>query len=269
MTRKTALYNIIACTAIILAACGCKDTNKPADTPQEDLKAKSMLEGIWIDADEETVVFKIKGDTVYYPDSTSQPVKFQIIQDTMILLGNNASKYPIVRQEAHIFEFKNQSNDIIKLVKSENPYDSLQFVRRSPVTLNQGKTIKADTIVIYGENKYHSYVQVNPTTYKVYRSFYNAEGMEVENIYYDNIIHVSIFKGANRIFSKDFRKADFNKAVPDNMLKQCVLSNIKLTTVGKDGFHYQTQLAIPDSPSSFIVELIISYDGKTDVRLFK
>ena len=123
MTRKTALYNIIACTAIILAAWGCKDTNKPADTPQEDLKAKSMLEGIWIDADEETVVFKIKGDTVYYPDSTSQPVKFQIIQDTMILLGNNASKYPIVSQEDHIFEFKNQSKDIIKLVKSENLND--------------------------------------------------------------------------------------------------------------------------------------------------
>lgn len=214
-------------------------------------------------------MFKIHGDTIYYPDSTSQPVKFQIIQDTMVLLGNNASKYPIVRQEAHIFEFKNQSNDIIKLVKSENPYDSLQFVHSSPITLNQGKTIKTDTVVTYEDTKYHSYVQVNPTTYKVYRSFYNAEGMEVENIYYDNIIHVSIFSGTRKLFSKDFIKADFNKAVPANMLKQCVLSNIKLMSLSKDGFHYQTQLAIPDSPSSFIVELIISHDGKTDVRLFK
>ena len=53
------------------------------------------------------------------------------------------------------------------------------------------------------------------------------------------------------------------------MLKQCVLSNIKLMRLANDGLHYQTQLAIPDSPSSFIVELIISYEGKTDIRLFK
>ncbi len=269
MTKRTAFYNIIAIVAIILASVGCKNTNKPVDAPKEDLKAKTMLQGIWIDADEETVVFKIHGDTIYYPDSTSQPVKFQIIKDTMILLGNNASRYPIIRQEAHIFEFKNQSNDIIKLVKSENPYDSLQFVRHSPIQLNQGKIIKTDTVVMHGDQKYHSYVQVNPTTYKVYRSFYNGEGMEVENIYYDNIIHISVFNGARKVFSKDFRKADFNKAVPDNMLKQCVLSNIKLMRLANDGLHYQTQLAIPDSPSSFIVELIISYEGKTDIRLFK
>lgn len=270
MTRKTAfLYNIIAAAALTVAACACKEAKKPAAAPQEDLKAKSMLEGIWIDADEESVVFKIKGDTVYYPDSTSQPVEFKIIRDTMILLGGNTSKYPIVRQGAHIFEFKNQNNDVVKLVRSENPYDSLQFVRSRPVTLNQGVTIKEDTVVWHGEDKYHSYVQVNPTTYKVYRTFYNAEGMEVENIYYDNIVHVSIFAGANKVYSKDFKKSDFAQAVPVNMLKQCILSTIKLTSLDNDGLHYQTQLAIPDSPGSFIVELIISYNGEISIKPFK
>ena len=259
----------IAAFATMITVCGCNKADRQAAEPGENLKAKTELAGIWIDADEETVVFKIKGDTVYYPDSTSQPVKFKIIQDTMILLGGNTSKYPIIRQKEYVFEFKNQDNDIVKLVKSENPYDSLQFVRNGPVTLNQGKVIKEDTVVRHDGAQYHSYVQVNPTTYKVYRSSYNAEGMEIENIYYDNIIHVSIFAGASKIFSKDFRKSDFNKAVPENMLKQCVLSNIKLMSLDVDGFHYQTQLAIPDSPSSFIVELIISYDGKTDVRMFK
>ena len=93
--------------------------------------------------------------------------------------------------------------------------------------------------------------------------------MEIENIYYDNIIHISIFKGAQKLFSKDFTKSDFAEAVPENMLRQSILSDIVLMSLKDDGFHYQTQLAIPDSPSSFIVELIISYDGKTDVRLFK
>ena len=248
---------------------GCKGKTKHVERPTEDLQAKSALQGIWVDEDEETVVFKIKGDTVYYPDSTSRPVKFKVIQDTMILLGNNESRYPIVRREAHIFEFKNQSNEIVKLVKSEDPSDSLRFVAHHPVALNQGKIIKSDTVVRFDDRQYHSYVQVNPTTYKVYRSFYNAEGIEIDNIYYDNIIHVSVFSGANKLFSKDFRKTDFIEAVPKNMLKQCILSDIKLMSLSSDGLHYQTQLAIPDSPLTYIVELIISYDGKIKVRLFK
>ena len=253
----------------VITVCGCKQTDKQQVQAQENLRAKAELAGIWIDAEEETAVFKIKGDTVYYPDTTSRPVKFSIVGDTMVMMGSNASKYPIVRRSAHIFEFKNQNNEIIKLIKSEDPNDSLLFIRHRPVPLNQGKTIKSDTVVTYSEKKYHSYVQVNPTTYKVYRTFYNAEGMEVENIYYDNIVHVSIFAGANKVYSKDFKKSDFAQAVPVNMLKQCILSTIKLTSLDNDGLHYQTQLAIPDSPGSFIVELIISYNGKISIKPFK
>ena len=90
--------------------------------------------------------------------------------------------------------------------------------------------------------------------------------MEIENIYFDNIIHVSVFKGAAKLFSKDFRKNDFANVVPSSLLKQCVLSDIKLVDVGVDGIHYVTQLAIPDSPSSFVVELIVSYNGTFSTR---
>lgn len=267
MTHNKALHTALLIFLLSAVFCGCGDGKKKSPEPVENLKAKAMLAGIWIDADEETVVFRIKGDTVYYPDSTSQPVAFKIFGDTMVLYGNNSSKYPIVKQDVHIFEFRNQNNDVIKLVKSADPNDSLLFVRHRPIVLNQGKVIKNDTVVWFADVKYHSYVQVNPTTYKVFRPFYNAEGMEIENIYYDNIIHISIFKGAQKLFSKDFTKADFAEAVPANMLKQSILSDIKLASLRKAGFCYLTQLAIPDSPSSFIVELIITYDGKTYVRV--
>lgn len=266
MIRSKLTYCTAVLTAVI-TVCGCKQTGKQQAQAQENLRAKAELAGIWIDAEEETAVFKIKGDTVYYPDTTSRPVKFSIIGDTMVMMGSNASKYPIVRRSAHIFEFKNQNNEIIKLIKSEDPNDSLLFIRHRPVPLNQGKTIKSDTVVTYSEKKYHSYVQINPTTYKVYRTFYNAEGIEIENIYYDNIIHVSLFSGRNKIFSKDFTKADFKAVVPKNMLKQSILSDIKLMSLSADGIHYQTQLAIPDSPSSYLVELVISYGGKTSIKV--
>ena len=268
MTHK-GIFCVIFIAVVAALVSGCGNSGKQPEAPAEDLKAKAMLAGIWIDSDEENVVFKIKGDTIYYPDSTTQPVKFKIVQDTMVLLGNTVSKYPIVHKSEHLFEFKNQDNDIVKLVRSEDPNDSLSFVRHRPIVLNQGKVIKSDTIVTYSGQKYHSYVQVNPTTFKVYRSFYNAEGMEIENIYYDNIIHVSVFKGATKLFSKDFRKNDFVKAVPSSMLKQCVLSDIRLSESDAEGFHYITQLAIPDSPSSFVVELIVTFNGGFSVRRFE
>lgn len=263
---KLAAY-ILSVLSLSLLVCGCNSSSKHDNVPKEDKRAKSMLEGIWADADVGNVVFMVKGDTVYYPDSTLQPVEFRIIQDTMFLLGNNMSKYPIIRQSENLFEFKNQNNDIVKLSRSEDSNDSLFFFRRPTVILNQGKIIKRDTIVRYEDKQYHCYVQVNPTTYKVFRSYYNSEGMEIENVYYDNIIHVSNFAGRNKIFSKDFRKNDFVNSVPKNMLKQCILSDIKLVGVDERGFKYQTQLAIPDSPSSFIVDLYISYAGKINMAV--
>ncbi|MDO4161222.1 MAG: DUF4738 domain-containing protein, partial [Prevotellaceae bacterium] len=71
------------------------------------------------------------------------------------------------------------------------------------------------------------------------------------------------------IFSKDFYKKDFNTIVPDNMLKQCILSDIVLDYIDDSGVHYNTQLALPDSPSSFIVKLTISYQGKISMHVAK
>lgn len=254
---------------LLLLVLGCNNSRKPELSLNDNKKAKAMLEGIWLDADEENITFRIKGDTVYYPDSISQPVMFRIIGDTMIFYGNSISKYPIVKQGEYIFEFKNQNGDIVKLVKSDDPNDTLQFVRHFPVVLNQNKVIKRDTIVSYLDKKYHCYVQINPTTYKVYRTFCNDEGLEIENIYYDNIIHISIFQGRNKLFSKDFRKDDFASYVPDNMLKQSILSDIELEHLNEKGICYQTQLAIPDSPSSFIVKLTVSYKGNISMEVVR
>lgn len=260
---------LIASLIVVLFVLSCNNSNKQEKNIVEDKAAKAMLEGIWLDADGENVTFKIKGDTVYYPDSMTHPVMFKIISDTMIFYGKNISKYPIIKQSENIFEFRNQTGDVIKLIKSNNPNDSIQFVRYTPILLNQNRVIKRDSIVSFQGENYHCYVQINPTTYKVYRTFYNDEGLEIENIYYDNIIHISIFSGNVKLFSKDFRKGDFSSNVPKNMLSQSVLSDIRLDYLDKNGFHYLTQLAIPDSPTSFVVKLTVSYGGKVTMSVAK
>ena len=150
--RRSALHIVVA-VLLGLALYGCNGSGRQPKAPEEDTATKAMLEGIWVDAEEDVVVFKIKGDTIFYPDSAIQPVAFKILQDTMVLFGNTMSKYPIVRKDRHLFEFKNQANDIVKLIKSDDPYDSLDFVRHHPIVLNQGKTIKRDSVVSFSDIK--------------------------------------------------------------------------------------------------------------------
>ncbi len=261
-------YLFIVLLAIVMTACkGGNDNGKTKRT--EDLQAKNLLQGIWVDNDEENVVFKVKGDTIFYPDSLSQPIRFAIYGDTLEMENASNSKYAILKQTAHIFEFKNQNGDVVKLVKGEDPSYELLFQPKRPMAVNQNKVLKSDSVVFCSNDRFHSYIQVNPTKYKVYKTSYNSDGMEIENIYFDNTIHVGIFKQQARIFSRDFAKKDFSKYVPAEFLKQSVLSDIILTGTKGNTLCYQAQLAIPDSDVSYIVNIDITTDGEVSISIQK
>lgn len=243
----------------VVGACGNKAAHK--DAVAEDAAAKKMLQGIWLNDDADDVAFRVQGDTIYYPDSTSSPVYFYIYSDTLVMKGANEVKYPIVKQAAHLFEFKNQGGDIVKLIKTSDKTYLNQFVQQPTVSLNQNILIKRDTIVANGEERYHLYVQVNPTSFKVLKSTYNDDGVEVDNVYYDNIVNLNIFHGANKLFSRDFRKSDFEHKVPETFLRQAILSDIMFSKIDKAGIHYLAVLAMPDSSLSYQVQVVVSYDG--------
>ena len=256
----------IVLMCVFVASCKKKaETSEPV--VKENKQAKALLQGIWVNEDDEDVAFRVKGDTIFYPDTTSLPVYFMIIRDTIVLKGTNEVRYPVEKQTAHLFVFKNQNGEEVRLVKSENPDDALSFEAKRPQALNQRQLIKRDTVVIHGGERYHCYVQVNPTTYKVIKRAYNDEGVEVENIYYDNIIHISVFHGAAKVFSKDFYKKDFTKLVPNDFLRQSVLSDFLFKGIGADGVHYDAVLCIPDSPSSYVVDVGIGFDGKLAMKI--
>lgn len=253
--RYSIHFLLLLCVSVLV---GCANkTTTTISVPEEDKTAKKMLQGIWVNEDDEDVAFMVKGDTIFYPDSTSQPVYFMIVSDTLTLKGANDVKYPIVKQAEHIFQFKNQNGDVVKLVKSEDKSLLGDFEQKSPLSLNQNQLIKRDTVVMIGEQRYHCYVQVNPTSYKVYKSSYNDEGVEVDNVYYDNIIHISVYKGEARLFSHDYRKDDFAKDVPASFLRQAVLSDILFTEMNDSSIIYTAVLAIPDSSLSYQIKVTI------------
>lgn len=250
---------MIAVCLLLFSAC--ENKSKAPKIIPENIAAKKMFQGIWINEDEEYVAFRVKGDTIFYPDSTSLPVYFQIIQDTLVMHGANTTKYPIVKQTRHLFIFKNRNGDEVRLVLSTDPNNEMLFTARTIVPLNQKQLIKRDTIVNYESERYHCYVQVNPTTYKVIKATYNDEGAEVDNVYYDNIVNLTVYHGAARLFSGDFRKQQFSSLVPADFLKQAVLSDLKFDAVTPTGISYVAVLVVPDSQSSYQVRLTVDYKG--------
>lgn len=259
----------VVCLLVVLTLFGCKDNaSDKANKQSEDRTAKKMLQGIWVNSDEEDVAFMAKGDTIFYPDTTSQPVYFRIVNDTLVLHGTDDVKYPIVKQAPHLFIFKNQVGDRVRLTKSNSPTDNFLFNMRRPQALNQNKLIKRDSVVTYMNKRYHWYVQVNPTTYKVVKPTYNGDGVEVDNVYHDNIIHISVFAKAQLLFSHDFRKKDFKRVVPANILNQSILSDMTYDGADVQGIHFNASICIPDNRLiSYIVEVVIPYSGKMYMRI--
>ena len=115
-------YFIVFAALVLMGCVSCKRSEKPAEPRQEDLQAKKMLQGIWISADDDSPVLMAKGDSIFYPDSTSVPVAYKIISDTLFLSGATETSYAIERQTEHLFQFRNQTGDLVKLVKSEGSH---------------------------------------------------------------------------------------------------------------------------------------------------
>lgn len=259
----TLRYIFIAVIALTVFSC-----NDRRQVDQlSDSTSEAMLEGVWVNEDEETAVFKIVGDTLYYPDKSLLPMHFRIYRDTMYVDGGIGAKYAIEKLSDNVFQFRNQNDDVVRLVKSDDSvFQQTLSDAEDPVQDINQELLKRDTIVMGGQTRYHCYVQVNPTTYKVVKNQLSDEGIGVGKIYYDNIVHIAVYIGARRVYSRDFRKQDFSDYVDEEILSHCILSDIVYMDSGNEGVTFQAQLRIPGSASSYITDIFVSSDGEMTIR---
>ena len=260
---------VILVVILLLASCNGQQGDVTSTHPKsskESLEAKHLLQGVWVESSSGEVSFRADGDTIYYPDAASQPTYFRIVNDTLEL---GAQHYPIVKQGEYIFWFRNQTGDVVKLSKSESADDSLAFVHRQPEILSVTEVVKLDSIIMYKGERYHWYIAINPTTYRVHKTNYNGDGVAVDNIYFDNIIHISLFQGRNQLYSRDFNKRMYSADVPDDFLEQAVLGNMQFERVDADGFHFNATICIPDGASCYMVETLIDFSGKMTMKLLE
>ena len=47
-----------------------------------------------------------------------------------------------------------------------------------------------DSVVNYNGTRYRAYVYINPSKMKVVKTSYTEEGMSMDNVYYDNVMHI-------------------------------------------------------------------------------
>jgi hypothetical protein len=247
---------------LLLAACGGQDGKVV-----ENKEAKQQLQGIWVDAENGDVSFRVEGDTIFFADSTSMPAYFRIMGDSLVL-GSGAS-YAVTKLTPHLFFFLNANGDVVKLHKSDDPVDETEFTHDSPAVLNYTHQVKTDSIVSFGGDRYHWYIAINPTKYKVVNRTYNDDGLEVENVYYDNIMHVSVFQGSRQIYSSDFRKQQYASQVPAQFLEEAILANMEFSHIDAEGLHFTATLCQPDASSCYQVESLITPSGHHSFKLLE
>ena len=243
---------------------GCSQRGSHAEEPEESLQAKQLLQGVWSDESSESVVFQMKGDSVYYPDSTSMPAYFRVNGDTLYI--GKSSRYHIEKQSEHVLWFMGQDGEVVKLKKGDEGESEELIAKSQPQILTLNEVMKRDTVVMFNGNRYHLYIAVNPTRYKVVRHTLNDDGLDVENVYYDNIIHLSIYQDANCLFSRDFRKAFYQQQVPEAFYQQAVLNNMEFTGCDSRGIHLDVSLCIPGDASCYLIQHVVSYTGQLTTK---
>lgn len=260
---------VAACGSVLLTS-SCSSSKAPQSQElEEDLQAKQSIQGVWINEDQGNCAFKVKGDTIYYTDSLSEPVRFRILADTLYLENSSSTKYQLLKMTEHTIRFINSDGDEVMLTKTNAPEYLELFEKsvRAKVNINQGVLIKRDTILTANDKRFHAYSQVNPTTYKVLRQTVNEEGVSVDQAFYDNIVHIAVYDGAKKLLSRDYRKDDFAAQVPKEYLSRCILSDITIEKATSEGVFFMAILTEPDSYTSYRVSIIVDANGKVRMSI--
>lgn len=233
-----------------------------------DSVAMHRLAGIWVDDETETVIMLVRGDSIFYPDSANIPARFIIFEDTLLVFGQNNMRYPICMQGDYSFEYVNLQGDVIRLRRSEEEDDTLLFIHLQYAPIVMSELVKRDTVVFTPSGqRYHLYIDINPTRRRVYSSSYTDDGMAVQQAFFDNIIHISVYEGRRRVFSRDIDKSMFSELIPREFLDGAILSNMDWGRTDDAATVFHATVCEPEGARCYVVDLHVSFEGQLDIEL--
>ena len=246
---------------LLAVATGCTHAPQREENAQNDSILK-VLEGVWLDDNTEQPLFRIRKDSIYYASQINVPMHIAVMNDTLAVYGADTVLYPLVKQTAHSLQFHTPIGDLVSLHKADT--DTIPF--GTTVNIAQPEeVIKKDSVVMYQNKRFRGYVYINPSTMKVIRPGVTEEGLAIDNVYYDNIIHICVYQGTQKLYAQDITKQTFAGQIPADFLNASILSDMEFTGVDAKGCHYLATVCIPDG-ACYYVELII-HDGQMSFRI--
>lgn len=248
----------ISC-ALLCASCAAPQGGN-TEAQKADSAAIEELQGVWLDDNTELPLFRIKGDSIYYASQVNLPMPFTVRNDTLAVFSADTICYPIEERGKHFLRYRTMAGDAVSLHKAES--DTISFGTAVDVSEAGREVIEKDSVILYGGRRFRGYAYINPTTKKVIRMGASEEGLPVENIYYDNIIHICIYEGKQRLFARDVDKGMFGSAVPPDFLQTAILSDMDFTAVDEKGYWYLATICVPDGTSCYNVKLNVGWDGQ-------
>ena len=76
---------------IVVAGCGQQAAREQQEMQEADKLSHAYLQGVWVDNTTEVPVFRIEGDTVYYPDALRAASYFEVKGDTFTTYGGQVT----------------------------------------------------------------------------------------------------------------------------------------------------------------------------------
>ena len=130
--------------------------------------------------------------------------------------------------------------------------------------------MKRDTVAFTpAGQRLHLYITVNPTRMRVLKTTYTDEGMAAENSYFDNIIHIAVFEGRQKLFSQDFQKRHFSQLIPASFLDGAILSNMNFGRVTAKECHFHATICEPEGARCYVADIIVGLDGHYTTKLLE
>lgn len=257
--------------ALCMAQCGGKADGasdgqaQPADSVAVvQYLSLAPLQGVWTDADSQAPFVWVRGDSAYYTEAHSLPVAVRLSADSL-WLGQEA--YLVEQRSQYSISLQTHTGHSLELHRSDNADDSLLFMLHPAEPPVYSQVTTRDTVTYCGERRLHCYATVNPTTRRVYRTTYSAEGMAMEQYSYDNVIHLSVYEGKKCLFRRNFEKADFAAYIPQAFMQQAILSDITFGHTDAHGPHFYALVCIPEGSACYMVEIAISPEGEYQMEL--
>lgn len=241
----------------------CSGARTPVEQ-KEDLTAKALLQGVWLNEESDLPWVKVEGDTLYYPDALHAPATFRVVHDSIYITNAfGVMAYKIDRQSEYSFWFHaNDDDGLVKLYKSEDVADHLFFSRKQVDAIpSTPEVVKKDSIIFYQGNRYRGYVHINPSTMKVNRTSFTENGVAVDNVYYDNVIYICVYQGKQMIYGKNIQKQQFGTVLPEDYLNTAVLTDMDFVGVSDEGFRFKATLTVPET-QVFVVVYLTIHDGE-------